>query len=160
MLPALTFNGRNSCLRYKTSLHPVMNLKWVKFNQVFTLRSHQVWALPVALPLGKWVWDSSASGNSRGTAWCECWNWNQLSFSVLNLFNMLNYFATSIYKCVTQVWISTGIFEIFAWVSISMLTQVHNSHLYLLKKKTNISKILTNLTNQNKKNLNVFLSSG
>ena len=60
---------------------------------------------------------------------------------------MLNYFATSICKCVIQVVISTGNIEIFAQVSISILTKVHNSYLYLFKKRpifeemTNLQKI-------------------
>ena len=55
--------------------------------------------------------------------------------------NLLNYFATSICKGILQVVISTGEFNFFAQVSISKLTQqVHNSYLYMLKEKTNISK--------------------
>ena len=61
---------------------------------------------------------------------------------------MLNYSATSIYQYVIQVVISTGTFKLCAQVQISKLTQVHNLYLYLLKKKTSISKNLTNLTNR------------
>ena len=43
--------------------------------------------------------------------------------------------------------------EIFAQASISILTQVHNSYLYLLKKKNNISKKLANLTKTKMKKL-------
>ena len=69
------------------------------------------------------------------------------------MFNLLNYFATSICKGILQVVISTGVLKIFAQVSISKLTQVHNSYLYLLKEKTNTSKNFTNLTNRIKEKL-------
>ena len=39
-----------------------------------------------------------------------------------------------------QVVISTGIFKLCAQVKIAKLTWVHNLYLYLLKKKTSISK--------------------
>ena len=62
----------------------------------------------------------------------------------LNLLNWLNYFATSICKGILQVvdLISTGVFNFFAQVDLSIfiLTQVHNLYLYLLKEKTNLSK--------------------
>ena len=57
------------------------------------------------------------------------------------LLNLINYLATSIFKYVMQVVINTGV-----------LTWIHNPHQYLLKKNTNISEILTNLTNQRQKN--------
>ena len=66
---------------------------------------------------------------------------------------MLNYFATSICRHVIQVVFSTGTLKALAQVSISILTQVHKLYLYLLKKKINFSKILTNLTNQKWKKL-------
>ena len=59
---------------------------------------------------------------------------------ILNLLNLLNYFTTSICKGILHVVITTGVSKLFAQVSIYILTQVYNSYLYLLKKKTNISK--------------------
>ena len=63
----------------------------------------------------------------------------------------VNYFATSICKYVIQIVINTDTLKLFAQVSISKLTQVHNSYLYLLKRKINNFKKLTNLTNQKRK---------
>ena len=64
-----------------------------------------------------------------------------MSFSLLklylNLLNLLNYFATSIYN--TRIYYRWYV-EIFVTGIFSILTQMHNSYLYLLKKKTNISK--------------------
>ena len=66
--------------------------------------------------------------------------------------NLVNYFATSICQYVIQVVLSTGVFKLFAQVYISKFIQVHNSYMSLLKKKTHISKNLTNLPNQKRKN--------
>ena len=66
---------------------------------------------------------------------------------MLTLLNLVNYSATSIYQYVMQVVISTGMFKLYVQLKISKLTQVHNLYLYLLKKKTSISKNLANLTN-------------
>ena len=65
--------------------------------------------------------------------------------------NLFNCFATSICKNVIQVVISTGRLRFCAQVSISLLTQVHNSYPYLSKSSTNIFKELTNVTNKNRK---------
>ena len=52
-----------------------------------------------------------------------------LDIIILNLLNLLNYFASS-----------TGAFKLFAQVHIFKLIQVSNSYTYLLKKNTHISK--------------------
>ena len=71
--------------------------------------------------------------------------------------NLLNYFATSILKGILQVVISTGVLKCFAQVSISILTQVQNSYLSLLKEKTNISKKCDKFNKTNKRKTRLII---
>ena len=57
---------------------------------------------------------------------------------ILNLINLLNYFATGISTFAIQLLISTGVLTFSVQVYISKLKQVQNYYLYLLKKKTYI----------------------